>query len=232
MQLFHDQHDLAQMPHAMVIFGDRAASLTYLLALLSKKENLVPGSPDLLVLDCTTFGVDESELARQYVSRAAVGGRKAIIMSASHFTHQAQNALLKILEEPASQTTFFLLAEQEEALLGTVRSRVVACTEHGRSEGREALRRQAEQFLSGTTSGRLQLLEPFLRVYDNDEAKRGQRSAARGFVLELQTAFLAAKKAHTHEGADFLFRASTLLATPAANLRLIFEHLSFALPTK
>jgi len=46
-----------------------------------------------------------------------------LIKDAGRLTHEAQNALLKTLEEPPAQTIFCLLAENTDNLLETIRSR-------------------------------------------------------------------------------------------------------------
>jgi len=51
------------------------------------------------------------------------GHRVAVISDAHRMTEDAQSALLKTLEEPPSDTTLILLADDEERLLPTVRSR-------------------------------------------------------------------------------------------------------------
>lgn len=51
------------------------------------------------------------------------GWRIAIIDQADRMTTEAQNALLKILEEPPAKTIMILLAEEEGAILETVSSR-------------------------------------------------------------------------------------------------------------
>jgi DNA polymerase III delta subunit-like protein len=51
------------------------------------------------------------------------GARVAVVESAAQMNEDAQNALLKTLEEPAPGVTIVLCADQEELLLPTVRSR-------------------------------------------------------------------------------------------------------------
>lgn len=53
----------------------------------------------------------------------AGGMRSVIIYDAQTLTDQAQNALLKLIEEPPPSTIFMLVTDQPEALLKTVRSR-------------------------------------------------------------------------------------------------------------
>jgi hypothetical protein len=50
-------------------------------------------------------------------------GRLVVILSADLMTEQAQNALLKTIEEPAPGCGFLLLAESRDKLLPTIRSR-------------------------------------------------------------------------------------------------------------
>ncbi len=51
-------------------------------------------------------------------------GKVMVICEAERLNTQAQNALLKILEEPPEATTFILLTEDRNRLLPTIRSRV------------------------------------------------------------------------------------------------------------
>ena len=62
---------------------------------------------------------------RQYISHRPYegGSHIAIIEQADRMNTEAQNALLKILEEPPGATMFFLIAEQPDRLLTTIRSR-------------------------------------------------------------------------------------------------------------
>jgi DNA polymerase-3 subunit delta' len=69
--------------------------------------------------------VDEvRQLARRLAFSLVRGQRKVAILSpADALNERAQNALLKTLEEPPPQTTFFLITSKPDELLPTVRSR-------------------------------------------------------------------------------------------------------------
>lgn len=69
--------------------------------------------------------VDEVRQLARRLSFALVRGRRkvAIVSPADALNERAQNALLKTLEEPPPQTTFFLVTAQPDLLLPTVRSR-------------------------------------------------------------------------------------------------------------
>jgi DNA polymerase-3 subunit delta' len=57
--------------------------------------------------------------------RPGEGRQKTFIFPESNFMKEAANALLKVLEEPPDYATLFLLAENSNALLPTIRSRCI-----------------------------------------------------------------------------------------------------------
>lgn len=80
----------------------------------------------LTVEECKkTIGVDEVRdfFATASLTPSVLDFKAYIIDKADTLTLQAQNALLKIIEEPPSYTYIFLLCENSEKLLPTVRSR-------------------------------------------------------------------------------------------------------------
>ncbi len=112
---------------------------------------------------------------RDIVSDAAVMPNEAdtkvyILRDAGTMNAAAQNALLKILEEPPRFVAFILITDSAEALLETVRSR---CAVRYRSVGEDdpgaEARGRAERFLDAALSGaRLTLLS-----FANENAELG-----------------------------------------------------------
>lgn len=109
--------------------------------------------PDLLMPSVRekdrSIKVDDLRAVIQALSyHAAEGGRRVVLLeNAQRMTVQAQNALLKSLEEPDGETTFLLTASGETELLPTVRSRcrVVRVQPWAPAEiERELLRRQVD----------------------------------------------------------------------------------------
>ncbi len=86
--------------------------------------------PDVVTVDDDKKKTVSVDLARQaraelYI-RPGEGKRKIYVFPrAQDLTPQAQNALLKVLEEPPEYGAFLLLADHAEAMLPTVRSRCV-----------------------------------------------------------------------------------------------------------
>jgi DNA polymerase III subunit delta' len=85
-------------------------------------------------LRCVTFMRDDFKIedAQEVISEAykAEENTKTLILGAKSFTIPAQNALLKILEEPPRNIVFILLAPNKSTFLPTVRSRLSLKQEH------------------------------------------------------------------------------------------------------
>ena len=86
--------------------------------------------PDVSVVlppdDKKTTGVDT---VREFISTVALSPSELefkmyIFDKAERLTPQAQNALLKVIEEPPADVYIFLLCEEPSSIIGTVRSRV------------------------------------------------------------------------------------------------------------
>jgi DNA polymerase-3 subunit delta' len=75
--------------------------------------------------DKKTIGVDQVREACERLAMTSMrrGYRVAIVEPADKMTPQAQNALLKTLEEPAARTVIVLVTARPSALLATLRSR-------------------------------------------------------------------------------------------------------------
>ena len=101
------------------------------------RKSMTGGHPDILFVDGGNkprgFGVDLIRSVRADVRiRPNEADRKVYILAQAHnMTEQAQNALLKILEEPPGYAVFLLTCESAQQLLSTVRSRSVIVTLSG-----------------------------------------------------------------------------------------------------
>lgn len=95
------------------------------------KQSLSDNHPDIKRLvreKLSTIGVDEirEQINNDVVIKPYSGKYKVyIIEDAQLMTDQAQNALLKTIEEPADYAVFLLLTTNKDALLSTIQSRCV-----------------------------------------------------------------------------------------------------------
>ncbi len=124
--------------HAYLVVGDLEASREHVLNFLTTLSVVISGNPDVRHLKYDTFtkelsgdlvlavaqksfsSPDSSNLSnKSYLSYS----KKIFIIETNIITEEAQNALLKVFEEPTAGTHFFILMPQD-ILLPTLRSRM------------------------------------------------------------------------------------------------------------
>ena len=116
---------------------------------LSKKLaiELVSSSPDITIISPknlpagrqVSISIDQIRDMKKYIFEKPFSNsyKLVIIENAQTLTVPAQNALLKILEEPPKHAIIVLEATNKEALLATIRSRVVTKSTLSKNESRK-----------------------------------------------------------------------------------------------
>lgn len=113
------------MHHAFVIEGDIKQSRAALFDFLKNEFGMGLGHNDLILLDRGDFGVENvQEIVDVNSRKPTVGMYKVIVVVLNSISHQAQNAILKTLEEPRPGTFIFILANTASIFLPTILSRV------------------------------------------------------------------------------------------------------------
>jgi hypothetical protein len=187
-----------------------------------------PGSPDLTEIELLSFGIEESRsLKERAAQKPAAGDAQVFLIQTRSISVPAQNALLKLLEEPQQGTHFFFVVPAPERLLKTVLSRVRVRYVPG--DGETILSEAADRFLRGTAAQRIKQVESFYNKPEKD------RVGAEQFVLMLEQALYA--KLHTKQGTDravatklgHILAVRGFCSLPSSSPKLILEHLALVL---
>lgn len=125
MSLFASLKEEHNLHHAYVCIGDTSTVCkefeTFLVEHLSVP---VIGNPDYRVFEENNMSVDTArELGVLQAQKNLNGGKQIFVIRTGYIGEEAQNALLKIFEEPTPDTHFFVFLPQD-TLLPTLRSRV------------------------------------------------------------------------------------------------------------
>ena len=125
-----------QPPHGLLLTGQPGSGKTTIAhwligQILGIAPSAVASQPYVSIIEPTnrSIGIDAVRSLEHTMSLKSLGkpgqiARVVIIQDAHLLTGEAQNALLKMLEEPPKGTMLILTASQAEALLPTVRSRL------------------------------------------------------------------------------------------------------------
>jgi hypothetical protein len=198
--------------------------LPALLILLAKEEGIPQGSnADLYVRSYSTFGIDEArDLSERAATSAVVMERRVFVIVAHAITHEAQNALLKTLEEAPGNALFLFLHPAPETLLPTVRSRAQRLDLPPAAHTDVLI--DAEMFLKAAPAKRLDMLKPLLEKDDDDKRDLG---AILSFLGSLERA-LAARMAESsaRQGLQAVLRAERFLADRGALVKPLLEQVA------
>lgn len=107
------------MHHAQLLVGSPEQTLSRI-----PEHERVPG-PDTIVMTYERFGIDDARLLKsQATQRPLAKDARVFILQVRAITVEAQNALLKLLEEPVTTTRFYICVPDKDMLLLTVQSRL------------------------------------------------------------------------------------------------------------
>ncbi|HEX5796893.1 MAG TPA: hypothetical protein VFX86_00725 [Candidatus Saccharimonadales bacterium] len=122
---------VASQPHAIGLQGEKESGRKYLALYIARRflgvENL-ENYPHVLTIDCEKSGIEEVREAIRFL-RLKIPGKPRIkrcllFWSFEKFGVEAQNAMLKSLEEPPADTVIIITTDAKSSLLPTTVSRL------------------------------------------------------------------------------------------------------------
>lgn len=227
--------------HAYVYAGDREAGIAAA-RVHAAKELALEGTdnPDIAVFAYGLFSVSDARKVGQFASQSPVAGeKKLIVIATGRIFHEAQNALLKLFEEPTEGTTLVLVIPAEGMLLPTLRSRLMALPEDGRL-AKSTISGIAEEFIAAGKAEREKLVAKLIArsKSDKDEEKQAARADAISIIEALTRAAYDARKNAKGDTSELdmllsdLDRFTPILHERSPALKLIFEHLLIVVPER
>lgn len=217
--------------HAYLATGDIEAGIAAARAFAADTLGLTGSdNPDLILLRHGHLSVEEARRVTALASQSALGDTKLIILACERLFHEAQNALLKVFEEPPQGTTLVLVVPAEGQVLPTLRSRLLPLPRAGGDAS------ECHPFVAASDTERKKLVDKLLArsKSDKDEEKQAARAEAIRIVEDLTRA--AHAKYRTTRDPELatllaeLNRFTPILHERSAPLKLIFEHLLLVLP--
>ncbi len=163
------------MHHAFVIEGDTAQTRSVLFDFLKKEFGMDTGHNDLILLDRGAFGIENvQEIVDVNSRKPTVGMYKVIVVGLHSISHQAQNAILKTLEEPRPGTFIFILTNTSAIFLPTILSRVqvVRSLNSAGANTNNAVAHidlDAKKFIKSSPIGRLAQIKEILDLKSDEE---------------------------------------------------------------
>lgn len=118
---------VSTIPHAVLFCGPKGSGKLHAARMMLRRINPIMDIQVFEALPGKTIGIDLIREARNFLhtkNTSSTPYRAVIIVPTDSMTEEAQNALLKTLEEPANGSMIVLLCRSKSKLLATVLSRV------------------------------------------------------------------------------------------------------------
>ena len=169
MQIIIDAYKKTKhLHHAYLIEGERQAVFAKLSIFLKEEIGVESiGNPDFWHGEFEKFGIDEGRQLKDLQSKRGVTGLPRVFIISTHFfTKEAQNALLKVFEEPTENTHFFLITSSAENILPTLKSRLFIVSDESISNISQECAVQADKFLHSNIAERIKIIKPLIENKD------------------------------------------------------------------
>lgn len=223
---------IGPLHHAYLLIGPRGIVPAELKQFLNERfgaSYASSGNPDYLELVKDNWLIEDSRWLKDWAARRPVKYPvKCAVLAVSAITGEAQNSLLKTLEEPAPDTHFFILADQTGLFLPTVLSRCQIIDLSGAAVpgGANSL---AEDFLTADFPIRYKLIKKIL-AHQEDEARAGS-DFLRALTALYRSRIVSVPTTTEVAILSALSEATILAGQRGGSLRLLLEHLAAVVPT-
>ncbi|NTV22577.1 MAG: hypothetical protein HGB03_03390 [Candidatus Yonathbacteria bacterium] len=215
--------------HAYLVRSPRESGILHVKQTLVESGVQTEGNPDVRVWNEESFSVDTARDVREAMTKKPFGDKQVCIVAGDTFTVEAQNALLKTLEEPGEGTYIVVITPNPGILLPTLLSRLAQFQE-GESFVVTA-EHDAVAFLSLSVPERLSYLEPMLKNKDKTTAC----ALVDGMLEVYHNETIAIGADALRASAPYLAELSAMrgyLTDRSSSVKLIMEHLALLLPVR
>jgi DNA polymerase III delta prime subunit len=231
--------------HAFVIEAEAEEGIQVALGWVEREleMNVDASNPDVVVLRHGLFSVADARRVLEIAASVPFVSEHVVIITASRAYHEAQNALLKLFEEPPPNTYIFFILPSLGGLLPTLRSRVQILNASLDLRGptsdvgprRSYIPKEAEEFMKANKEKRSVIIKKLTSGRDEEE-RRELRDEAIAIVNGIEAVAYATVKndGFTKPIITTLLSDIAILRSylydRSAPVKMIMEHLSLVLP--
>lgn len=216
--------------HSYVIEGDPNLTALLLHNFLISRGEIVIQSPDVISQIYTSFTMDDNKEIKDWHSRMKISNTKKVcILAADYINREAEQALLKIIEEPAVDSHFFIIVPDASLLLDTIISRchVIKINKNTNLE----LNKFVDGFIKLQPRDRINKIVEIIKENKDEDNSGKLRSYATNFINQLEAIFYKRFKNNINDkNNEFILgelqKARVYLSTPGASVKMILEHIA------
>ncbi len=158
------------MHHAHLIVGNNGIDYVRKIC-ISEFDFNIDSNPDFYFVEAESFGIDNArDFSIWMIGKPFVSEIKVAFVSTQNITVEAQNALLKVIEEPKDNTYVFINTPQVGSMLGTLLSRINLI--YLDKEDEKSENNNADKFVKSDLSTRLALIKSMSKKDQKEDMKK------------------------------------------------------------
>lgn len=215
--------------HSYVIEGEGDTISSYILSILEERKLIEENSGDTLILSYDSLSIPDSIRIKEWHKNKPIGnGKKVCIINTKFINREAEQSLLKIIEEPNEDTHFFIIIPDSSILLDTILSRVHIIKYY--SNQNLDSNKIAEELLQLSLKNRLNKIADIIKEFKDKDNSGGLRFQAVSIINSLEKIIYEKwKKDLNNKNLIFILeeikKMRIYLSTPGASVKMILEHL-------
>jgi DNA polymerase III delta prime subunit len=221
----------AQLNHSYIIQGDPVTAPEELKNFLISRNIFATENPDILFELYEALDMEEGHKIKEWHSLASYGGNvRACIVGAKFINREAEQSLLKILEEPGERTHFFIIVPDVENVLPTIRSRchIVYLDKDNKYES------WAKKFVGSSIKDRIDMVALILKSTEDADTSATIRFEAKSILDSLEkNLFLEFKKDINNKNIEWvlgeIIKAKKYLRNPGSSVKMLLEHIALVI---
>ncbi len=218
--------------HSYVIEGDPNKTAYLLREFLESRGEIDKQSPDMIFEQYDSFAVLDSERIKEWHQNKSIAYKKKICIIGTKFINRdAEQSLLKIIEEPNPYTHFFIIVPDSSLLLDTTLSRVQLIKNIESEEEDNIL---AKDFLNSTITLRIEKIAAIVKEFKDNENSGGIRYYAITLINGIERIIYEKwKKDINNKNEKFILdelkNSREYLSIPGSSVKMILEHLALVI---
>jgi DNA polymerase III delta prime subunit len=215
--------------HAYCIVGNTDDVVKELETFFKKElDFVIAGNPDFWYGEYDVMSIDDGRKIKElHQNKPTAGNKKIFVVSANFITEQAQNAMLKIFEEPAGDTHFFLVIPSANNLLPTLKSRMILVHHYGTDNTLI----NAKAFLQSSASARLEEIKKLMKsISDEEESKIEVVKFINALEVELKKQIDLGKAGSRTDIFLEIEKVRQYASEQSPSLKMILEHIALMVP--
>lgn len=213
--------------HAVLLEGDPEETILKVRSFFDEMDISFEGNPDVLFLSYQKFGIEDGRHIIELAQGAPVrNDHKIIVFSFGSITGEAQNAFLKIFEDPSPRLKFVVLTHSANSLLPTLKSRL-----HIIASGKRDVfdPKITKKFFEGSIKERMDQVEAFVKEYKDSGSKENIKQFLLGVHGVLEEKISQKTSSGDVEALEVVDRALTYLEDKSSSVKILLESVAIAL---